>query len=378
MTERVNTAKWLENQKRWQIKVQKNGVRKTFNSSKPGRAGQREANAKADAWLAGDHLATQGKKNRLMIKDLYPQFIEYKKAKTREQWKKDLSAGENWILPEIGKKKIDKLTEGDIDDIIIRAFKEGDLSKKSLENIRGTIQNFLKWCRKKKLTSLRPEDIEIPAGAKVGERNILQPEDLAKLFESDKTTYCDEVITDPYIHNYRFLVLTGCRPGEHLGIEAKNISGDILTLQRSINVNGEETTGKNENAKRRFYLTALAKEEIKEQRKLFPENKRIFGDDLREPYLLGRWHEYCKYNGIPHTTLYELRHTFISVIKGLPEGEIKPLVGHSRNMDTTGVYSHEVKGDLQRVSNKIQNIFESIIKSEEMDKQLEDNKYKIS
>lgn len=48
---RTNTAQWLPNQNRWQIKVQKDGVRKTFTSAKPGRTGQREANAKADAWL---------------------------------------------------------------------------------------------------------------------------------------------------------------------------------------------------------------------------------------------------------------------------------------------------------------------------------------
>ena len=48
---RTNTAVWLPNQQRWQINVQKNGVRRSFTSSKPGRTGQREANAKADAWL---------------------------------------------------------------------------------------------------------------------------------------------------------------------------------------------------------------------------------------------------------------------------------------------------------------------------------------
>lgn len=51
MGKRTNTAVWMEKQNRWQVKVQKNGERKTFTSSKPGRVGQREANAKADAWL---------------------------------------------------------------------------------------------------------------------------------------------------------------------------------------------------------------------------------------------------------------------------------------------------------------------------------------
>ena len=48
---RTNTAKWVESAQRWQINVQKDGVRKTFTSARPGRTGQREANAKADAWL---------------------------------------------------------------------------------------------------------------------------------------------------------------------------------------------------------------------------------------------------------------------------------------------------------------------------------------
>ena len=49
MTTRTNSAKWTGT--RWRIDVQKDGTRKSFYSSKPGRTGQREANAKADKWL---------------------------------------------------------------------------------------------------------------------------------------------------------------------------------------------------------------------------------------------------------------------------------------------------------------------------------------
>ena len=47
MAKRTNTAVWLEKHERWQINVQKDGIRKTFTSSIPGRNGQREANRKA-------------------------------------------------------------------------------------------------------------------------------------------------------------------------------------------------------------------------------------------------------------------------------------------------------------------------------------------
>ena len=49
MGKRTNTATW--NGKQWRIAVQKDGQRRYFYSSTQGRAGQREANAKADAWL---------------------------------------------------------------------------------------------------------------------------------------------------------------------------------------------------------------------------------------------------------------------------------------------------------------------------------------
>ena len=48
---RTNTAVWNEKRGHWRINVQKNNIRKTFYSSTPGRTGQRECHAKADAWL---------------------------------------------------------------------------------------------------------------------------------------------------------------------------------------------------------------------------------------------------------------------------------------------------------------------------------------
>ena len=81
MGKRVGTAKWYENQKRWQIKVQKDGERRTFTSSTPGRTGQREANAKADEWLDEDVVApnVRGRPHHtiLYINGVINNFIKY-------------------------------------------------------------------------------------------------------------------------------------------------------------------------------------------------------------------------------------------------------------------------------------------------------------
>ncbi len=47
--------------------------------------------------------------------------------------------------------------------------------------------------------------------------------------------------------------------------------------------------------------------------------------------------------------------------KGLSDGEIKSLVGHSKNMDTWGVYSHDIIGEKQKIAEKLESIFDEFI-----------------
>ena len=68
--------------------------------------------------------------------------------------------------------------------------------------------------------------------------------------------------------------------------------------------------------------------------------------------LVKRWESYQKSNGIqPMVTLYELRHTFVSIESGvLTDSQLKMLVGHSKNMDTAGTYRHELKGQREALA----------------------------
>ena len=65
--------------------------------------------------------------------------------------------------------------------------------------------------------------------------------------------------------------------------------------------------------------------------------------------LYKHWLSYQRGNVIEQISLYELRHTFVSVCaENVPESLLKLVVGHSESMDTTGVYGHEVNGQLDR------------------------------
>lgn len=181
MGRRTNTAKWLDTQKRWQINVQKDGQRRTFTCSTPGRNGQRECNRKADAWL------DEGISGFVKVADLWQLYLKKcRDTQSRSSYLQIVSVGENYILPIMGRHKIEKVTEGVLQGIIDSAYKHGSykvdykqrrpqqlpLSRKTLLNIQAVLLAFIKWCRLQKTTSLRPEDVTIPEGARYRGKNL--------------------------------------------------------------------------------------------------------------------------------------------------------------------------------------------------------------
>lgn len=363
MSKRTNTAVWIESTKRWRINVQKDGQRRSFYSSTPGRAGQREANRKADEWL------DEGIENpKLRVDALLDQYLEWKKQTTGRSNHEKECYNASFIRQTIGSKKIAAVTEADCQKIIDQAFrhkgrkgKQTELSRKTLQGIRSTVIAFFKFCRRAKTTNLIPDGIDIPQSSRLKGKKILQPDDLITLFSSDQTMLRHVMCFDEFIYAYRFAVLTGLRPGELKGLQAKDVDEMQVTIHGAINVHGEHTLGKNENAIRSFALTSLARETLKKQMALKPDSEYIFDIQSSSTYY-HRWRRYCRSNGIPEISLYELRHTFVSVVKQLPEGDVKALVGHSHDMDTFGVYGHQMTGDNERIAGNVNDVFITILK----------------
>jgi len=353
---RTNTARWMENRAMWRIDVQKDGMRRSFYSAKPGRTGQREANKKADEWLEGK---TDGDLSKKRVSELYTMWLEEQCQTTsasnvhsiRTRW-------EPRILPAIGNLRISQVTENDLQKIINAAYADG-LAKKSMQNIMANIRQFYKWCRRVKATQLNPEFLQIPAGARAKGAVILQPNDLRKLMTIDTTLYRGKVVPDKYVNAYRFAVLTGLRPGELIGLRWSDIWGVSVHIRRSVNVRGEVTQGKNENAVRSFAMTEQAAQVLEAQRAV-SVSESVF-DIPSEESLYKRWKVYCSANSITPCSLYQLRHTFVSVCKTLPAGEVKSLVGHSRSMDTFGVYSHTLEGVDTRTAAAVSATFDKLL-----------------
>lgn len=53
----------------------------------------------------------------------------------------------------------------------------------------------------------------------------------------------------------------------------------------------------------------------------------------------------------------------MSVVKTLPAGEVKDLVGHSEDMDTFGVYAHTPAGDAENTARAVNGVFLRVLKN---------------
>ena len=365
--QRINEAKWIEKEGRWFIQVMKDGVRKRFYSPTSGRVGKIEAEKKADAWIE-QGLQDENKK----ISDLFDMYI--KDMERNDLYIKQYAGyGKRYIKPKIGKKRISELKEQDLQDILTDQYRRG-LSKKTLQNIRACMSAFLRFCRAGKYTTLRPEMLRVNRKAPSGKKRTLQPDELRTLFTSVETTWYDKPVKDWYIYAYRFAVATGMRPGELCGLRWQDIEdGKTVSLCESYNNDKIMTTGKNENAKRTFVLNAEAERALNEQRAMLKEQRivttwvfprQLDGEISTQQKILRSFHKYCEHNHIKHTTLYELRHTYVSVNKEMPVELLKAQVGHSAAMPTMSVYGHELQGEREKAAAYSTLAFNSILDSE--------------
>lgn len=348
-------AVWYESQKRWQVKVYKDGERPTFTCATPGRAGKRECERKALAWREGRASGSSDRASATF--EAFLKSLKDTEGASSAHHAQYLSIYRTWINPRIGGRRLSQLTEGHLQAILDAAYRDGHLAERSIINIRRCISAWLRYCRKYKWSTLTSEFLTVPRGAKKGERTILQPDAVRTLFSSTETTFHRKVIFDAQIYRWRFEVATGLRPGEITGLQRSDISGGKIRLRRAINDAGETTSGKNDNARRSIKLSPTQKAILDAQLKYLAEagvaSVYVFpaadGKPLPQSLALRMWKRYVSHNGLPDVTLYELRHTWVSMIDDMPQGLKRRVIGHSENMDTEGVYGHHMDSDDERI-----------------------------
>lgn len=338
--------------KRWRIQAQKDGKRYSFSSSLAGAKGKREVITKYERWLYDEGYGSGQKTVERVCAD-YLDDLGQRRGFDSEAYIQCEKYIRLYIAPKCSSKKMCKMTLRDWQSIINTATGlKKPLSHKTLSNLRCTIMSIIKFAYCDYQCEMPRGQLYVPQGHSRQEKEILQPDQIARLLQPSSLWYYNLFV---------FLLLTGMRPSEALGLQVDDITNDHITIKRGVTAKGKISECKNANAKRMIPLGSLAKSVIKstiernEQYNL--HTKWIFcdkhGDKGNQSTMRNQWLMLKKERELSGT-VYSLRHTFISCMKSvIPEQTIKDIVGHSVSFDTFGTYGHIVDGESQRVAKVI-------------------------
>ena len=342
----MNTPRW--DGQRWIVQEMKDGRRFTFSCSTPGKAGLKEVKRKYEAFILDE---ISGSKTVGRVAQEYLEDLQARRGKDCEAYVQNERYIRLYIVPKCGQKKICKMTLRDWQTLIngTSGASGRSLSHKTLENLRGIIMGIVKFGYQDYQCELPRGDLYIPAGHVRNEKEILQKDDVARLLEP----------SDKWYHPlFCFLVITGMRPGEALGLRIEDVSESSVRIRRAVNAKGKITEGKNENARRIIPIGTLAssilKKTIRRNEEFNLRTNWIFcdlhGGPGNQSTMRNQWNEFKRERNLKGT-VYSLRHTFISMMKNvMPEQMIKDIVGHSVSMDTFGTYGHIVEGDSKKAA----------------------------
>lgn len=335
------TPIYNEKEKRWVLRITRNGKTHKFTSTAPGMAGKRAVLA------ASREFSAHGSRNST-VADIRAEWLESVADRLGVRsvpYVQGESLTRLYVLPRVGSRRIRDLKLRDWQDCINNAAPvsgSGQLSKKYLSNLRAQINLLINYAYENEYTEPLRGSLYVPQGRPVVGKDILTPDDIRALLAPSDAWYWPA---------WCLMLLTGCRPGEVYGLKVEDFDGLTISIKRSVNARGRITPGKNKNARRVIPLHPLAREIIE---KTIERNKY-----LNTPWLFpgksgGRcypqtaskeWRTFAASRGLPGSP-YCLRHTFVSMVKNtMPDSLLKNIVGHSSATPTTSIYGHKLTTD---------------------------------
>lgn len=345
------TARWVESKKYWQCNAQKEGKRKSFYSSVPGRRGKSLCERSALDWLDSASVDDPA------LKNAYDEYMAYKASRVGAGRQRAIrSVFRSHFLDTLGRRKMSQIRPIDIQRIL-DGMRDRGLRRSYIVAARAVYAGFNDFCKVCAYPVIDMDLVEAE-GAPSDPRQALQQDEIRTIYTSDVTTYFGKDVQDPYINLYRLGILLGLRKGELLGLRMEDIDGKYLHIRRALTQDGM-SQGKTANASRDIPISPMVHKILDDQVRLKSEygilSPWLFcdldGEALKTDTVSVYWRRYCDRNGIRPVCLYSVRHTMISMMAGeMPEQLLKRVVGHSSAMDTFGTYGHAMDHDDDRIA----------------------------
>ena len=311
------------------------------------------------------HLLTDG--SRVPIKELADEFISIhgkRLALSTLSHYKFLLDGR--IIPELGKTAVQDLTPRMIKQFyqklekapaLTKRSKTGGLSGNTVLHYHRCLHAMLTYAVRSGYITINPADAVEPPRKDTQETAFYELDDCRRLLEALDT------LPDLQWRLFFYMsIYTGMRPGELIGLNWSDISGNVLTVRAgSVYVNGKGTIRtdrpKTQKSIRMIDLPPAVMTLLNKHRKEQAEYRLRFGTDWPEPDAvftgdLGKrlhissptqkFQKIVKEYSLRPITLYGLRHTAatIMIAQGLNARDVAARLGHAQTSTTLNIYAH--------------------------------------
>ena len=293
------------------------------------------------------------------------------------------------VYPALGHNWIDKITAHDIQVFINSLARNGankrngkPLSQKTIKHHLSFISSIFEYAKNLDMISSNPcRKVVIP---KLDANGKLMTKKEKQIYTKEQVKEFMQMIeTAPLKYKvfFKLAVYTGCRRGELLGLEWKDINFDEqviyvhqtsnYTAEKGVYTDGTKTVKSTRTVNMPQAICELLKEYKLEQDKYkvsigdqWVENDRLFikwNGEPMHPNTPYTWlMRECERNNFPFYGIHTFRHLFasIEIEAGIDPTTVAATLGHSTPITTMSTYSHYFAQSKQRASNAVAEFLE--------------------
>lgn len=299
----------------------------------------------------------KGLSANMQLKTLLDVYMKDKKVFIKEStWANWQLFIENQIKPYFGTKKLNMISEGDIQDFILHLYTKGrkdgkgGLSVKTIRDLMVPLKQAFGYAERYRIiTPIRWDMVEYPSVNRQDNVKALTFEQQKKLVQAFYMNLSNKTAA------YMIVLFTGLRIGEICGLQMKDISLTPKTI--SINKTIQRIYDKKK-GKSHLYIgppkTATSRRTIPIPDALVPIIERFYDADHEDRYFITgtkypteprtlrqHFNRFLKRNELPKMKFHELRHTFATramEINGFDIKSLSAILGHKNPAFTMNVY----------------------------------------
>lgn len=334
--------------------ITKKRRQKTISKGTNGRSFETERDARRAADKMQDDIDRGMKFESPRLVELMNHFLDkvVKDSVSDVTYEDQKATTNKHILPYLGQKKIEKVTDSDIEDLYEQLEEKG-VQRGTIRNISIVLSKFFKHCMKKRHIVDNPMKLVDTPSYKPNPKNIWTHDQVMFFLEHTKE--------ENFLPLYVLAADTGMRRGELKGLSWPfvNLDNKTVTIIKALKYTRSKGkhigSPKTENSKRTISISDMAVNALRSQKERQMKGVEIVFDNFGDHYSIGQAnHQFvlsAKELKMPHMTLHGLRHYHATDLlsNGFSVAQVAERLGDTKET-IMRTYAHAIPNSQKQIS----------------------------